>query len=335
MAAPRSTRKIQLGAETTAGTLVAATYIWRGLGIGLKDERKVERIPEDIGLLPPTSRSATYFLAGSLSMPSQVATFEGLPYIFAASIKSVVTGVADGGGAGKVYAYPEPVAATKNAIQTYTIEAGDGHAAEVGEFGFVEEWELSGAKDGAVMLNAKWRTRQVAAQAFTGSLVAVTPEAILFNKSRLYVDATSGTLGATQKTKTFTRFSLKKSGGWKPIPTSGDGQLYFGDIDYTDPKYLLDLTFLHDATSVAAKAVWRAETGALIRMNFIGSTLTTAGTYTTKTLNLDLAGKWTEFDVIGEQDGFQVCTGKLEGMLDTAAALHFNATVVNQITALT
>lgn len=336
MASSRSTRRIQLGVETTSGTIAAATTIWRGPGQGLKDERKIERVPEDIGLLPPSNRSTTFFVAGSLTMPSQAATFEQLPYIFAASIKDVVSGSADGSGSGKVYAYPEPASTTKNSIKTYTIEAGDSTAAEVGEFGFVEEWELSGAKDGAVMLNsAKWRVRQVATQSFTGALSAPTVETILFNKGKLYIDDSGGTLGSSAKTKTLTRFSLKKSGGWKPLPTGGDGSLYYPDIDYTDPKYSLDITFLHDTTATTAKTKWRAETGALIRLLFEGTALTTAGTYSKKSLILDIAGKWIEFDVLGESDGFQICTGKLEAMVDTGAALFFSATVVNQSASLT
>lgn len=330
MATARSTRKFQLGPEVTPGTPVAATAVWRGPVAGFKDTRKIERVAEDIGLLPPTNRSLTYFVGGELALPSQPATFKGLAYVGSSSIKNTTTGVADGAGSGRIYAFDEPLAGTKNTITTRTLQAGDGQQAEVGEYGFVEEWEISGAKDGAVMLNGcKWRVRQVANQAFTGGLTALAANAIPFQKSLLYIDNTGGTLGTTQKTSTLTRFSLKKSGGWKPIPTGGDGNLYYPSIDYTDPKYALDLTFLHDTHSVAQKTNWRAETAALIRIECRGAAMTTPGTaYSFETLRLDIAGKWTEFDVIGEQDGFEICTGKFEAMLDSAASLFFTMTVV-------
>jgi hypothetical protein len=334
MAAPQSTRKLQIGIETTSGTIAAATTLWRGPVNTFKDTRDIKRAPENIGILVPTNRTYTAFLGGELDLPDQVATFEQLPYIFASGIKNVAAGVADGAGTGKVYAYPFPTSSTKNTIKTLTLEAGDAQQAEVGEFGHVSEFKLSGSGKDMVKVGAKWMVRQVANQAFTAALTAPIVEAIPFGKSKLYIDDSGGTLGSTQKTKTFVDFALTCKTGWKPLPTGGDGNLYFVDIDFSDPSVDLDLTFIHDATAMSAKAKWRAETAALIRMVFEGSALTTAGTFSKKTLQLDIAGTWDSFDVLAEKDGFEICKGKLTGGLDVAGALFFAATVVNQQAAL-
>ena len=45
-------------------------------------------------------------MGGSLAMAATPATFEQLPHILEAGIKSVGTGAADGAGTGKIYAYP-------------------------------------------------------------------------------------------------------------------------------------------------------------------------------------------------------------------------------------
>jgi hypothetical protein len=330
MAAPQSTKKFQLGFETTSGTIAAATTLWRGPVNTFKDTRDIKRAPENIGLLVPTNRTYTAFLGGELDLPDQVATFEQLPYLFACGIKNVVTGAADGVGSGKVYAYPFPTSSTKNAIKTATLEAGDSMQAEVGEFGFVSEFKLSGGGKDMVKIGAKWMVRQVANQAFTAALTAPVVEAIPFTKSKLFIDDAGGTLGTTQKTKTFVDFALTCKTGRKALPTGGDGNLYFADIDFADPSVDLDLTFIHDAAAESAKAKWRAETAALIRMVFEGSALTTAGAFSKKTLQLDIAGTWDSFDVLAEREGFEICKGKLSAGLDPAAALYFAATIVNQ-----
>ncbi len=56
MAGARALRKLQFGKETTAGTNVDATTIWRGMGT-IKDEREVVFPAEDVGILGGTDRS--------------------------------------------------------------------------------------------------------------------------------------------------------------------------------------------------------------------------------------------------------------------------------------
>jgi len=334
MGVAQSTRKLQLGAESSPGTKLAATTIWRGTVSTLTDERKIHRIPEHIGVLAPTNRTQTLLLGGTMTMPSQVATFEQLPYIGAAGIKNITSGTADGAGSGKIYTYTMPVGRDKNTIKTYTLEAGDAQQAEAMEFSFVEEFSLTGGVGEHVMLEAKWRGRQVVDQAFTGALSAPTVEGIPFQKSKLYIDDTGNAIGTTQVLKTFVRFKLSVRTGWRPLPASGDGTLYFPDIDYADPSITLDLTFIHDAAATGAKAKWRSETGALIRMLFEGSALSAAGTYSKKTLKIDLAGKWMSFKALEVAEGIDICTGTLEAMYDPSANLLFDMTIVNEVATL-
>jgi len=333
MGVSQSTRKLQLGAESSPGTKVAATTIWRGPASTLVDERKIHRIAEHIGILAPTNRTQTLLLGVTLTMPSQAATFEQLPYIGAAGIKNITSGTPDG-GSGKIYTYTMPVGTNKNTIKTYTIEAGNAQQAEAMEFGFVEEFSLAGGVGEHVMLEAKWRGRQVIDQAFTSALNAPAVESIPFQKSKLYIDDTGGIIGTTQALKTFVRFKLNVKTGWRPLPAGGDGTLYFPDIDYADPDVTLDLTFIYDTTATGARSKWRSETGALIRMLFEGSALSAAGGYSRKTLIIDLAGKWMSFKAIEAAEGIEICTGTFEAMYDPSANLLFEMTIVNEVSAL-
>ena len=75
MAGSRALRKLQLGQEGTAGTAVAATAIWRGMGT-IHDIREVVFPEEDVGYIGGTDRSYIARYWSELSMPEVEATFE-------------------------------------------------------------------------------------------------------------------------------------------------------------------------------------------------------------------------------------------------------------------
>lgn len=47
---------IQLGKESTAGTAVAATAIWRGMGSALSDDREIVQVEELIAIMDGAAR---------------------------------------------------------------------------------------------------------------------------------------------------------------------------------------------------------------------------------------------------------------------------------------
>jgi len=194
MAGVKPLRKIQLGLEATAGTAVAATTIWRGMGM-IQDGIEPVQVEEDLGLLVPSDRSYVPYLAAEFEMDEVEATFEQLPYILSAGIEDVVTGAADGVGSGKIYPYDPPLAAA-GAVKTYTIEGGDNAGAEEMEYAFVQDFKLSGKAKEALMMSATWLGRQVATSSFTAALSVPPVEEILFGKGKLYIDAGTSTIGS-------------------------------------------------------------------------------------------------------------------------------------------
>ena len=117
MAGIKALQRVQLGRETTAGTAVAASTRWRGQG-ALEDQRQTVFAMEDVGLLIGTDRTYVPQLGGAITMTGD-ATFEQLPHIFEAGIKSNAA-VADGGGSGYVYTYLIPTT-QGGTVKTYTI----------------------------------------------------------------------------------------------------------------------------------------------------------------------------------------------------------------------
>lgn len=335
MAGIKAARRLQLGIESSAGTAVAATVLWRGAGM-LEDQKEPVVVEnENVGLIAPSDRIYIPKDAAALEMDEIEANFEQLPYLLACGIKDVVTGSADGIGSGKIYAYPfHTSAASLNGIKTATIEGGDNELVEEMEYSFIQKLKISGKPGEALKVGATWVGRQLTATSFTGAIAVPSVEDILFQKGKLYIDNSGGTIGTTQKANVFLGFDLDIDTGWKPIWT-GDGNLYFSFIKATTPKIEAKITFEMDAISVAERTNWRNKVARLIRLQFQGAALGTPGTtYSYKTLNIDLYGKWTKFDKVDEIDGNDVVTGTFRCLYNATAAKLCDLLVVNEVAAL-
>lgn len=325
----KNLRRIQIGAESTAGTAVAATAKLRMMGT-LEDQREIMFAEENVGYLSGVDRTYIPKLLAALSVEGE-ATFEQLPYLLNAGIENSA-GVQDGAGSGYVYTYDLPTTA-QNTLKTYTLEGGDDQQAEEVEYSFVENLVLSGAPGEAWKVNADWLGRQVSKTTFTASLGLDTVEEILFSKTKLYIDAASGTIGTTLKSSTLLGAELSIKTGWVPVFT-GDGNLYFTFIKCVDPEAVLKVTFEHNATAVAEKDAWIAQTARLIRLITQGAALGTGATYDYKTLQIDLAGKWEKFEKIDEQDGNDIVTGTFRARYNEDGDLFGQIMVVNELSAL-
>lgn len=331
MAGIKALRRIQLGKETTPGTAVAATTIWRGTGT-IEDQREVKFVEEDIGLLQRSNRSYTPKLQAALAMDEVEATFEQLPYILAAAVDGVVTGTQDGTGSGYIYQYAFATT-TANTIKTFTIEGGDNQQAEEVEYAFVTSFRLSGESQGAVMMQAEWIGRQATPTTFTPSLSVPNVEEILFGKAKLYIDD-PGDIGTTEVSQTMLGFELSvEDTGLKPVWTA-DGNLYFSFHKQLPAEATLEVTFEHNSSAVAEIAKWRTEEPRAMRLLIEGSDLQTAGTYSKKTLQIDCWGKWEKFSQIDERDGNDIVTGTLRLLYDPTDAKFCEITVVNELTSL-
>lgn len=321
---------IQLGRESTAGTAVAATHIWRGMG-WLKDTRIVEPIEEHVGLLVPTDRQHISWLEAAFAFDSTPMTFEQLPHLCEAGIEAV-NSAQDGAGSDYIRDYELPFS-SQPTIKTYTMEGGDNQQNEEAEYCFVTEFTLEGKQKEAWKMSANWLGRQVAKSTKTGSLTLAEVESALFSKTKLYIDDGGGTIGSTQVTATLLEAKLNVKTGLQYIPV-GDGNLYFNSVKNVGPEVTLELTLEHNASAVAEKDAWKAETVRLIRLLIEGSTVASAGTtYSKKTIIIDLAGKWQSFET-GDSDKDVVQKGTFRAGYNATDALFMNLVCVNEVASL-
>lgn len=328
----KALRKLQIGAETTAGTAVAATTFWRGLGT-IEDQLGFEFDDEDVGVLNRSVRSHISKLQAGLAMDSVAATFEQLPYILEAGVKQVAAPTTADAGSGRAWLFPFPTA-TANTVQTYTIEGGDNIQAEEMEYCFVDSFTLSGEVGQPWKISANWIGRQVKTTTFTSDLSLPAVTDILFNKTSLYIDQASS-VGTTLKSNTLIAAELAVGKTGTQAVTTADGDLYFSFLKQVASEATLRLTFEHDSSSVDEIAAWRAETERAIRIKTLGAALATTGaTYANKQLQIDCWGKWEKFEKLGERDGNDIVTGTLRIGYNSTADKMAEILVVNELDTL-
>jgi hypothetical protein len=330
MAGVKSLRKLQFSIESVAGTAVPATTIWAGRG-GLKDQRPKEYPDEDVGILGGRDRSYIPRIWAELALESIEATFEQLPYLYELGVAEE-TPTQDGTGSGYVYAYNAPVTA-QNTHATATFEGGDDQQAEEFDYGFIKNINLSGSGQTALMMAADVFGREVTPTTFTGALTVPTVEEIITNTGKLYIDATGGTIGTTQISNTLFGIDLAHNTGLQeywPV----DGSKEFGFTKFTEDEIILRLTYEHNASAVAEKVFYGTNVTRLFRLLFEGSDLATAGTYSKKTLQIDLAGRYDDWSILDEVNGNDIVEATIRCRYSIADALKLEYLLVNELTAL-
>ncbi len=332
MAGVKALREIALGLETTAGTAVATTTIWRGTGV-LKDEGVPVFPAEDVGLYENATRFYIPKVGATVTLDEVPATFEQFPLLLAASIEAVTTGTLDTAGGGYAYQFDLPSTAA-NSIATMTVEAGDNQRADEMAYSYAESWTLSGAKGEALMMSAVLRGRQATDAEFTTTATLPDVEEILFQKGKLYIDAT--TVGTTNVANEWVGFSLAWPSGWKAL-FSGDGNKYFSTLIYVghkDNEITGELVLDHSTNAEAEITAAKAGTTRLVRMLFQGSALAATDTYTCNTCRIDLAIKYTDVPELGDQDGDDILTLPFKVVWDDDASLGAEILVVNEVQTL-
>jgi hypothetical protein len=325
--APFSDNKTQLGRETTPGTAVAATHIWRGAFSMLGDARERIIVEEQIGSFTQAERSYDGRLLAHWNQPSTPLTFEQVCHILEAGVKAATPSA--GPPYARVYNFPY-TGTSVNTIKTYTIETGNVIVANDQfemEYGFVEDFEFSGAANETWMMQSTWTGRQMTPAALTAALSVPTVNDAIFAYTKLYIDASGGTIGTTQKSGVLMNASVKVKTGLIPVPV-GDGNLYFAAHKWTQPEITFSLTLeLEDASIVGDERDWyRANVVRLIRLICEPSA--------SLHLQIDLAAKYDSVGDYTNADGNTTVTLEGHAVASSADSLAATFTVRNGVATL-
>lgn len=319
MAGRRPLRKIEMRRESTAGTDPGSGgTTWRGKGT-IKDDRKQDRVSQDVGIIGGTDEVNESMLGGSLSVTQTPATFEQFLHILEASIKTA-TPSQDGAGTDYIYTYALP-STSANTIKTYTLRGGDDNEVEKMLYCFVKDWTFSGDGRNAYQLAANWQGREVTLSSFTGTSLPTVNYAN-FGMSKLYIEAIGGTYGSTIKSNTLRMVNLKYISGIEAKDTA-DGRKDFSFAQTgQDYQFTGQLEFEHDSIASANKVDWRAMTAKKLQLKVEGSTAfaTPGTTYSVPTLLFNLPIRWSNAEKIGEKNGNDIVTMSFFSAYNTTAA---------------
>jgi hypothetical protein len=326
-----SHNRIQLGRETTPGTAVPATVVWRGRFANIEDRRTRVVVEEEVGILVNAERSYTSGVLAGLAMPATEMTFEQLPHILEAGIGTVTPT----GANPYVYTYTMPTGNTVNTIKTYTIEAynviGVADYREMA-YSFVESFSLTGAAGEAWMMSADWLGRIPVTGTPTAALTPPTVEDVLFPKTKLYIDASGGTIGTTQVTGVLMGAEINVTTGLVVVPV-GDGNLYFAAHKFVRPEVTFSITMELEQTAsnsrvATERGISETDSVRLIRLSTEGSTAS-------RKVVIDLAGKYDlPSGTYENANGNTTATFSGRAVYSSADALFMSIAVTNTLSAL-
>lgn len=317
---------VQMAAETTPGTGVAADFIWRGQVTSIEDTRQRVTVEEQVGTVVNPERIYDAWLGAQLALPQTELTYEQVPHIFEASI---MTATPTGAGP-YVYTYTLDPSNLPNTITTYTIETGNkliSNDHEEINYGFVEEFNLTGAAQQAWMMSSTWMGQTPVPTTLTPALTLVAVEEAIFGNTLVYIDDEGGTMGGTQLTGVLMGFDLRYRTGWQPVPV-GDGTNYYTGIKFTQPEGTFTLTFELEDTSVVEneRAKFSAKAVRLIRLNCPGS----GG----RDFTLDIAAQYDSIGSYTSTNGNTTVQFNGHVVYSTTAAHYMEAVVTNNLTTL-
>lgn len=320
---------VQLGRESTPGTAVAATTIWRGPFGGPEDTRIRKIKDESVGTLVPAELAYDTQLGATLAMPSTELTFEQVTHLLEAGI---LTATPTGSGPyTRAYSFPLDTART---IRAYTIEAGNVLApADQMEmpYSFVSEMELSGKVEEAWMMSATWKGQRWVNAAITGALSVPAVEPALFGRTRFYVNDSGGSIGTTQVNAILIEATIKINTGIQFVPM-GNGNLYPTAHKYVKPEGTFTLSYeLEETGGVNFVAVersrWQSGLGRLIRLDVPGSSAN-------RNFRMDFFAIYDKFSAYENSDGN--VSVKAEGHFGYSStdSLFATITVINNVASM-
>ena len=248
--------QLQYGAESTAGTAVAANKRILGKAKFAQDQQVT--IPQDdIGKNVPGYRAVTGGKLVTNTIEVERGYFQLLPLVFSLLLEGGITAVEQTTDQDDyLWAFAQDLTATGNTPDTMTLEYGDlGVQGFEVEYVVFEKVKISGTVpqdggDAAIKISIDFFGRQNTKTTFTAAIAAPAVTEMSGFLAQLYIDTSWAGVGGTEKTNLLRAFDIEIIGGFYP-EFHGGTTLTFDAIGQGKPGILCTLTAaavaLHDA----------------------------------------------------------------------------------------
>lgn len=265
--------KSQHGLESTAGTLVAATFIHKGnASLKMDDAIAVPEFDYNLGILGGNVEGAHITdTASTLTWEDCDFTAEDMIWLGNMAIKSVP-------GAASSFAFAFPTTAA-NTIKTFTHELVTATQEYEFGYGFCESFNVHGdvaADNGRILYNAVIKGRQAAPSTATGSLGFLAAHHPLnINDATVHFDTIGTAAGTAAATSGYLRaFNMDIKTGWTVEASryaDGRSTKDFSVLTFTDYEWTGTLRVKFGAQAVTHVASARAGTPAAMAIKCLGA----------------------------------------------------------------
>ncbi len=318
---------IQIGAETTPGTGVAAGKLLNylslepGINIGFNRFRPMGQ--KVAGAIVPNQDFTEWNVAGQGS-------YSELIYPFCSCLVNVSPSTVD--TSAKLWTFT-PAARTEDTVKTYTVEAGSATRAQKATYVLFSGIELTFNRSDGVTLGGSAFGQQITDNiVLTSSPTGVEDVPILPTHLDVYVDPTSGALGTTKLTRDFNavfRVTDRFGQVW-PINSTLPS---FGAHVEVEPTVQMELTVAADTQGMGFLTNARAGDTRFLRMAAVSTAL--AGAATAKyQLLIDMAGKISNINAFDDEEGVKVLTYTFDAVYDATWAKYLTIGLQNKTAAL-
>jgi hypothetical protein len=320
---------VQIGAEATIGTSVAASKLLNYLGID---------IDPDIAVVPfrPMGQAVKSAILPSqdstTAASSGVGSYSEFIYPFSSLFGAVTPTTVDTTAKQWVWT---PTARAEMTPKTYTVEAGGSVRAHKATGMFWTGAELTFNRTDGVAFSGTMRGQQLQDNiALTGSPTAIEEVPILPTHIDVYIDATSGGIGTTKLTRDF-NVVWRNNDAYGVIWPLNSALASWAAPVGTEPTVQLELTLEADSQGMGLLTDLRAGSTKYVRIACI-STLNAGATTTKYSLTIDFAGKISASPTFDETDGVYTVNWTMDSVFDAAwgSGQYQKITAVNKVAAL-
>jgi len=318
---------VQIGAETTPGTGVAAgkllSYLSLEPGISIGFSRFRPMGQKVAGTVVPNKDFTEWKVSGQGS-------YSELIYPFCSLLANVTPTTVD--TTAKLWTF-NPAARTEDTVKTYTVEAGSATRAQKAAYCLFTGLEVTFNRTDGVTMTGDMIGQNIQDNiALTGSPTAVEDVPILPTHLDVFIDPTSGAIGTTKMTRDFNAI-LRVQNRFNPVwPINSTAPSYLSHVE-TEPTIQMELTLEADTQGMAQLVNARAGTTQFIRLSAV-STVNAGSTTAKYQMLIDMAGKVSDIKAFDDNDGVKVLTYTFDAVYDAGWAKYMTIGLQNKTAAL-
>jgi hypothetical protein len=307
-------KKIQYAKEGTKGSKQTATSMFLG-DAAVPSDRKFVFPAYNIAVAARANAAHLYQqLVDGFTLNLDDAYFQALPMLLSMALKGNVTASLVTTGQGDYLWDFSPSWTASNSQDSFSFEVGDDVEQYALTYVMARKLTIAGAmgQNQAVKVTAECFAQDLAPCDFSGAATIPTVEPIVANQTKLYINPSWATRGATPATGLLRDFSLEIITGLQP-KFHGNGLSF--DVhgeSYIDAMLKLTLEGNSDADTLYDG--FQSRTPYAIRLKTIGSQIANGTTYS---MIFDLWGRFEEMQPMGsEKDGNNLHVALFHGLYD-------------------